>query len=183
MNITQTIEVKDRRDWRLWLSNNHLVAKEIWLIRHKEGVFSYLDSVEEALCFGWIDGIAKTTESQVLAQRFTPRRPNSNWTELNKARAQRLIKLGLMTASAIEKLPPLEINNFVPEDILLALSVESNALQNFNNFPLLYRSIRIGYIVEMRKKPIEYNRRLTNFVTKTGLNVMYGNWNDGGRLE
>jgi uncharacterized protein YdeI (YjbR/CyaY-like superfamily) len=60
MNITETLELSTRKDWRSWLEQHHNVKKEIWLIR-SEKEFSYLDSVEEALCFGWIDGIAKKT--------------------------------------------------------------------------------------------------------------------------
>jgi uncharacterized protein YdeI (YjbR/CyaY-like superfamily) len=183
MEIGQTLTLNNRHDWRLWLSANHDTKREIWLIRNEDASFDYLDSVEEAICFGWIDGIAKKTVEGDLAQRFTPRRSNSNWTELNKARAQRLIDLDLMTPAGKVILPSLELNKDVPTDIALALSKEANALEHFNDFPFLYRAVRIGYIVEMRKNPIEFNRRLSHFVKKTALNEMFGNWNDAGRLK
>jgi uncharacterized protein YdeI (YjbR/CyaY-like superfamily) len=73
MKITETLELATRKDWRSWLEQHHDSKKEIWLVRSNKE-FSYLDSVEEALCFGWIDGIAKKTDTAQLAQRFTPRK-------------------------------------------------------------------------------------------------------------
>jgi uncharacterized protein YdeI (YjbR/CyaY-like superfamily) len=61
MEISQTLTLNSRHDWRLWLSANHDTKREIWLIRNEDTRLDYLDSVEEAICFGWIDGIAKKT--------------------------------------------------------------------------------------------------------------------------
>jgi uncharacterized protein YdeI (YjbR/CyaY-like superfamily) len=97
MNITNTIELKDRSAWRAWLDKYHQTLTEIWLLsddRSEEPTLTYLDAVEEAICFGWIDGIQKRFSTYELAQRFTPRKRKSNWTELNKERARRLIRLG-----------------------------------------------------------------------------------------
>lgn len=68
----------------------------------------YLDAVEEALCFGWIDSFAKRITPIERVQRFSPRRPKSNWTELHKARARRLIALGPMTNAGRATLPDLD---------------------------------------------------------------------------
>lgn len=102
MQVTVTFKATSRKEWRDWLTQHHQSASEIWLLSDdRPGVptVSYLDSVEEAICFGWIDGIAKRISSVEKAQRFTPRRPRSHWTELNKERTRRLIKLGLMTSA------------------------------------------------------------------------------------
>jgi uncharacterized protein YdeI (YjbR/CyaY-like superfamily) len=158
---------------------------EIWLLldaRREESTLSYLDAVEEALCFGWIDSIQKRFSPQELAQRFTPRKRRSNWTELNKARARRLIELGLMTASGRSTLPDLHTRLDVAADVAEALMAAPGAWSNFVAFPDLYRAVRIGYIEEMRKTPREFERRLANFVKRTAANQMFGNWNDGGRL-
>jgi hypothetical protein len=183
MEVTQVLKLSDRNDWRLWLLHNHASAKDVWLVCTQEASLTYLDSVEEAICFGWIDGLAKRTPADELAQRFSPRRQGGNWTELNKARAQRLIGLGLMTEAGKAKLPPLELREAVAADIVAALRTAGNALENFQKFPLLYRAVRIGYIEEMRRNPDEFEKRLGNFVRKTALNEMFGNWNDGGRLS
>jgi uncharacterized protein YdeI (YjbR/CyaY-like superfamily) len=182
MEITKVLRLSDRDDWRSWLFNNHAAAKDIWLVCTKEGSLTYLDSVEEAICFGWIDGLAKRTPSDELAQRFSPRRPSGNWTELNKARAHRLIRIGLMTEAGKAKLPPLAMRGDIAADITAALKAARSAHDNFEKFPLLYRAVRVGYIEEMRKIPREFDKRLGNFVRKTALNEMFGSWNDDGRL-
>lgn len=176
MKITETLKVSTRAEWRLWLTENHADSKEIWLVKDKKNVgFSYLDSVEEALCFGWIDGIAKKLDDDHLAQRFTPRRKKSHWTELNKERARRLIEQGLMTEAGQNILPDLSLENFsIPKDIEAALKADVETWQNFQNFPELYKRVRIGYIEETRGKPEVFETRLNNFLKKTKLGKMFG---------
>jgi uncharacterized protein YdeI (YjbR/CyaY-like superfamily) len=185
MEITDTIKPKNRTAWREWLSEHHKTLTEIWLLsddRPEEPTVKYLDAVEEAICFGWIDGIQKRLSTYELAQRFTPRKKRSNWTELNKERARRLIRLKLMTETGRATLPDLNVEFSVAEDIMDVLRAKPAAWSNFLAFPDLYRRIRIGYIEEMRKNPNEFDRRLQNFVSKTADNKMFGNWNDGGIL-
>ncbi|WP_206036135.1 YdeI/OmpD-associated family protein [Crateriforma spongiae] len=146
------------------------------------GELTYLDAVEEAICFGWIDGIGKRYSDEVKAQRFTPRRKRSNWTELNKERARRLIRLGLMTPAGEATLPDLTINFELAGDIESAIKAEDGAWETFEAFPDLYKRVRVGYIEEMRKQPGEFEKRLGNFVKQTTAGKMFGNWNDGGRL-
>jgi uncharacterized protein YdeI (YjbR/CyaY-like superfamily) len=187
MEITDTIKPTGRAAWREWLDKNHKNLTEIWLLsdnRQAEPTVQYLDAVEEAICFGWIDGIQKRFSTYELAQRFTRRKKKSNWTELNKERARRLIRLNLMTEAGRITLPELHEEFRVPEDIIETLqATPTNAWSNFLKFPDLYRRVRIGYIEEMRKNPQEFERRLQNFVNKTAANKMFGNWNDGGRLQ
>jgi uncharacterized protein YdeI (YjbR/CyaY-like superfamily) len=186
MQVTTTFKPKDRTAWRVWLEQHHATADEVWLLlddRPEEPTVSYLDAVEEAICFGWIDSIQKRYSTYERAQRFTPRKQQSNWTEMNKERARRLIRLGLMTDAGRATLPDLNAQFVVAEDIVDALKAEPNAWSNFLAFPDLYRRVRIGYIEEMRKNHSEFERRLRNFVKRTAANQMFGNWNDGGRLE
>jgi uncharacterized protein YdeI (YjbR/CyaY-like superfamily) len=185
MDITDTTKPRDRNQWREWLDNNHKTLTEIWLLsdnRPKEPTVTYLDAVEEAICFGWIDGIQKRYSTHELAQRFTPRKKRSNWTELNKERARRLIRLELMTEAGSATLPDLNVEFIIAEDIMEVLRTKPAAWSNFLEFPSLYHRVRIGYVEEMRKNPTEFDRRLQNFVNKTADNKMFGNWNDGGRL-
>ena len=185
MQVTTTFKPMDRAMWRVWLEEHHATADEIWLLladRPEEPTVSYLDAVEEAICFGWIDGIQKRFSPSERAQRFTPRKQRSNWTELNKERARRLIRLGLMTDAGRATLPDLNVRFVVAKDIVDPLKAEPSAWSNFLAFPELYRRVRIGYIEEMRKNQSEFERRLRNFVKRTAANQMFGNWNDGGRL-
>jgi uncharacterized protein YdeI (YjbR/CyaY-like superfamily) len=185
MDITKTIKPIDRAEWRQWLEKHHSQLTEIWLLaddRPEVPTVAYLDAVEEAICFGWIDGIQKRYSSNELAQRFTPRKRRSNWTELNKARASRLIQLELMTEAGRATLPDLDAEFVIAEDIITVLQSQPDTWSNFQQFPDLYRRVRIGYIEEMRKNPSEFERRLQNFIKKTTENKLFGNWNDGDRL-
>ena len=185
MQITETFKPVDRQEWRSWLEAYHDTAGEIWLLfddRPEQPSVSYLDAVEEAICFGWIDSIQKRFSSYERAQCFSPRKKRSNWTELNKERARRLIRLGLMTGAGRASLPDLTIQFTVTEDIIEALKAEGDAWANYLAFPDLYRRIRISYIEDARKDRSEFERRLQKFVTKTAANQMFGGWNDGGRL-
>jgi uncharacterized protein YdeI (YjbR/CyaY-like superfamily) len=88
MNVGQTLYVKDRRAWRRWLQKHHATAREIWLVYHSKAsdkpTIPYNDAVEEALCFGWIDSAVKPNGPGSRMQRFTPRRPKSPLSEMNK---------------------------------------------------------------------------------------------------
>lgn len=102
MDITLLLEFTQRQQLRNWLQENHASAKECWVILSRSknspaGVLPYLDVVEEALCFGWIDSTIKKLPDGRLAQRLSPRRENSHWTELNKKRCMELESRGLMT--------------------------------------------------------------------------------------
>jgi uncharacterized protein YdeI (YjbR/CyaY-like superfamily) len=179
MEITETLYVSQRAEWRQWLSQNHATALEIWLLYpSKESGkprILYLHAVEEALCFGWIDGIQKRYDGDHSAQRFTPRRPKSNWTELNKERARRLIASGQMTAAGQAVLPDLSPESFqFPEDILAALREDLQTWRNFQAFPPLYQRIRVAYIEEVRKQPEEFRARLAKLLHMTRQNKMFG---------
>ena len=179
MEITETLYVTERDAWRAWLAEHHATAREIWLITYARQTgkpqLAYLAAVEEALCFGWIDGIAKKLDTERTAQRFTPRRAKSNWTELNKERARRLIASGQMTPAGMAILPDLDPGAFtVADDILAVLQADPQTWANFQGFPDLYKRVRIGYIEVMRKQPAVFQQRLANFVKKTRANKMFG---------
>jgi len=109
MEIGETIYVTTAAGFREWLQVNHTAKTEIWLIQYKKATkkpsINYIEAVEEAICFGWIDGFEKGMDAERYATRFTPRRPKSNWTETNKQRARRLIAEGRMTEAGLASLP------------------------------------------------------------------------------
>lgn len=179
VQITETVYAADREQWRAWLEAHHDNAKEIWLVsgrrRSAKPSVSYLHAVEEALCFGWIDGIAKTLDEEHSAQRFTPRRAKSHWTELNKQRARRLIDEGRMTEAGRRVLPDLSEAAFhIPDDILKALQEDAETWEHFQQFPASYQRIRISYIDEVRRQPDVFATRLANFLSKTRQNKQFG---------
>src|SRR5437016_4123140 len=108
MEIGTTLYVKDRRQWRSWLARHHRTAPEIWLIYYKKhrGTprIPYSDAVEEALCYGGIDSIVKPVDEDRWAQRFSPRRPSSRLSAMNRERVRRLIAARRMTKAGLERI-------------------------------------------------------------------------------
>lgn len=126
---------------------------------------------------------AKKLSDTVTAQRFAKRRKNSNWTELNKERCRRLEKLGLMTDSGRAVLPDMSEASFViNQDILTLLQSDNVVWQNFLSFPPLYQRVRIDTIQFYTHCPTLYQSRLNKFIENTRKGIMYGEWNDNGRL-
>jgi uncharacterized protein YdeI (YjbR/CyaY-like superfamily) len=110
MDIGETLYVTTRDAFRAWLEVNHHNKREVWLIQYKKATkkpsIPYVEAVEEAICFGWIDGLEKSMDAERYALRFSPRRAKSNWTETNKERALRMIAEGRMTEAGRATLPP-----------------------------------------------------------------------------
>ena len=98
---TETFQkIESRDEFRAWLAKNHAIENECYAIVKRgrptnDDTFWYIDAVEEALCFGWIDSKVKSFGNGMLMQRFSPRRKSCNWSELNKERCRRMEKLGL----------------------------------------------------------------------------------------
>ena len=84
--------VEDRKAWRAWLERHHAAATEIWLVYYKKGTgrpsIPYEDSVEEALCFGWIDSLIRKLDEERYARKFTPRTDTTKWSVSNKRRVE-----------------------------------------------------------------------------------------------
>jgi uncharacterized protein YdeI (YjbR/CyaY-like superfamily) len=93
-------------DFRSWLTQHHADAKELWVGYYKKGSgqpsLTYPESVDQALCFGWIDGVRKNVDKQRYTIRFTPRRPGSAWSAVNLQRLQELIALGLVQPAGMQ---------------------------------------------------------------------------------
>lgn len=110
MQIGETVLPESAEEWRSWLADHHADRRDIWLLLYKKGSgktgVSYEEAVEEALCFGWIDGLTRTVNGEKYAVRFTPRRPRSNWSESNRTRVKRLFAEGRMTEAGKALLPP-----------------------------------------------------------------------------
>lgn len=91
---------KNRADWRRWLKINHEKASEIWLVFRKKHTknpnLSYNDAVEEAVCFGWVDGMKRSVDEDRYMHRFTPRKSRSQWSQSNRNRVERMEAAGQM---------------------------------------------------------------------------------------
>ena len=105
-NHQSRIQPKSRQAWRAWLRKHHGSSSGVWLVFAKKAsglpTVTYSDAVEEALCFGWIDGLMHPVDDTFYQQLFTPRKPNSRWAASNKARVEKMIAAGLMTEAGMK---------------------------------------------------------------------------------
>jgi len=186
MEITRTLCVTERKAWRAWLAKHYKSEREIWLVYYRAGTgharISYNDAVEEALCYGWIDSTAKKMDEQRYAQRFTPRRPGSNLSEMNKERLKKLVAQKKMTKAGLDAIAHV----FSPEkyrtgdftiaaDILAALKADRCAWANFRKLPESYKRIRVGYLESQRRHGDDaLQRSLRHFVKMTAAGKRIG---------
>jgi uncharacterized protein YdeI (YjbR/CyaY-like superfamily) len=165
--------VTTRAEWRAWLAENHDRESEIWLVSDKKATgrprVPYADAVEEALCFGWIDGIAKSIDGQRYAQRFTPRREKSNWSLLNRRRFARLVRAGKMTAAGLVRRPQgraaasrpaasRRVADAVPPDVRKALAKNSRAERFFSELAPSYRRLYVRWIDSAKREETRQKR-------------------------
>jgi uncharacterized protein YdeI (YjbR/CyaY-like superfamily) len=160
------IHLEDRDSWRRWLAANHATSTGIWLVRWRRSTgrtgIEYGASVEEALCFGWIDGQAATIDEQRSMQYFAPRRPKSAWSRSNKERYERLSHAGLVAPAglaavelakangswaALESIDRLEL----PRDLASALDALPPAREVWEAFPRSVKSGLLAWIAQARQ--------------------------------
>ena len=161
-----------REEWRDWLSHHFEDEKEIWFvfptIHSGEIGVLYNDAVEEALCFGWIDGVAGTLDETHQLRRFTPRRKGSGYSRLNIERLIYLDSQGLINPKIQKDIKDIINKPFkFPKDIISALKKDKEVWNNYLAFSDSYKRIRVAYIDAARKRPDEFNKRLNSFIKKT----------------
>lgn len=179
MDITKTLYVSDREAWREWLKEHARTEKEIWLVYYRKESgrprIPYNDAVEEALCFGWIDSTVKPLDEQRFAQRFSPRRPRSEYSQANKERLRRLVEQGKVMDDVLASLGNILDEEFViPPDILEVLQANEAAWENFQRYPGPYQRIRIAFIDGARHRPEEFKKRLKHFIEMTEKDKQFG---------
>ena len=179
VKVGRTLYVHRVADWRAWLRKHHKTRREVWLVYYNKASgkprISYDDAVEEALCFGWIDSQAAKLDADRFAQRFTPRRPGSPVSEMNRARIRRLMREKRMTKAGVEAIGSLQAARLVvPPDIKAALQREPLAWKHFQRFPVAYRRIRVAFVEGARRRPAEFERRLAHLVRRSAKNERFG---------
>ena len=181
------LDFKNRAEFREWLAHHGAMETECWVCVKRgrpadPDVFYYLDAVEEALCFGWIDSTSRIIGGRRM-QRFTPRTKRSPWTELNKARVRRLEQLGQMTDAGRSVLPPMGPRSFRTDPEIAAALKAARCWTRFRSFPPLYQRIRVYNVAFYRKRdPAMYEKSLKHLIDETKKGRMFGEWNDYGRL-
>jgi uncharacterized protein YdeI (YjbR/CyaY-like superfamily) len=179
-----TLEVRNRQQWRTWLGKHHASSPGVWLVFYKDhtGVKSmpYEESVREALCFGWIDSLIKRLDDDRYARKFTPRKPTSKWSDINRKRwaelkaARVLAAAGLAAAPTGNTYAPLPAIPDLPAYIAKALKANPKAWGFFQQLAPTYRRHFVGWIhtakrPETREKRIRESLALLAAEKKLGL--------------
>lgn len=172
------ITPRSRREWRAWLKKHHKTARGVWLVYAKKhtGLPSLLwqHGVEEALCFGWIDSLRRPVDDTYFKQLYTPRKPRSNWSAINKATAERLIAEGLMTAAGLAAIEVAKANGswnvidhvesfVVPEDFKKALAKNKAARAGFDGLSPFVRK-QFLYRLNSAKRPETRAKRIAELI-------------------
>ena len=158
--------------WRKWLDEHHGSESEVWLIFHKlhTGVASvaYADARDEALCFGWVDSLVKRLDDSRYAIKFTPRKPNSRWSTINRKRYAALKASGRLKPSGIERAPTdrgygprparYQMPATLPRYIQAALSKDPAALRYFEGLAPSHRRRYIGWIESAKREETKARR-------------------------
>jgi uncharacterized protein YdeI (YjbR/CyaY-like superfamily) len=173
----KTFHVEHRGQWRAWLAANSEREKEIWLIYYRKASgrprIPYADAVEEAICFGWIDGKIKKLDQARFAQLFMPRRPKSQWSRINIARARKMIREGKMTAAGLKVFDPRNQTPALPTELPAFLAEEfrkqKTAWENFQRFPPSYQRMTIGWVASAKQEATQL-RRLQRLIAESAAN-------------
>jgi uncharacterized protein YdeI (YjbR/CyaY-like superfamily) len=185
---------KDRAAWRGWLERNHDKATEIWILAYKVHTgrksVSYLDALEEALCFGWIDSRMRRIDDEKHAWRFAPRKPNSVWSLSNRGRVGKLMREGRMRPHGLATVAAAKRSGQwdkaiapsrpprMPRELKQALMKNKEAWKNFQAFAKSYRTTYI-YWISSAKRDETRKKRIGAVVERAAKNLkMYMPEND-----
>ncbi len=174
---------KIRTEWRSWLENNYTILDEVWLIHYKKSSgktsVNHVDAVEEAICFGWIDSKLKKIDGDRFILKYSPRKPKSIWSKINKETAEKMISLGKMTKAGFDKIEDAKKHGFwetaytslvkerLPSDLKTALLKDKTAWNNFQHFANSYRNMYIGWIKNAKTK--ETRKKRISVVVKNSI--------------
>jgi len=175
----EIIDAPDPASWRAWLAAQHAASPGAWLVLYKkasgrQGRMSYAEAVEEALCFGWIDSLPRLKDEACFHLLFTPRKPRSVWSKLNKQRIEKLLADGRMTPAGLSKIEAARQNGSwdtlnasdaleMPPELTAALAANELAQQNFAAFPPSAKRQILQYL-NSAKRPETRQKRVEQIV-------------------
>jgi uncharacterized protein YdeI (YjbR/CyaY-like superfamily) len=168
--------------WRAWLEEHHATDREAWLLHSKKNAarrfLTYDEALEEALCFGWIDGTLKPVDDETFVLRYSPRRSRSIWSVNNQQRVERLIQEGRMTTAGLEKIAEAKENgeweaaiarenvDAIPEDLLQELK-RYRVWTSFKKWPTSKKKQYL-YWLNSAKRPETRQKRIQAIVEMAG---------------
>ncbi len=183
---------KNRKQWRQWLEKNHSSSPGIWFTYFKKETgkprVSYEEAVEEALCFGWIDSLPRKLDEERTMLKFTPRKPKSVWSQLNKTRVEKLIAEKQMMPAGLASIvlakkngswdiltgsDKAAINNEMPEDMEKLFSKNKKAKAHFQNFSFSIRKQFLAWI-DSAKRPETRKARIVQTILMASHNKKPG---------
>jgi len=165
----------DKQDWRKWLELNHNKKESVWLIFYKKKSPNYnlnwSESVDEALCFGWIDSVKKTIDTEKYIQYFSRRKAKSNWSKINKDKVQILIEQELMKEEGYKSIEIAKENGswtfldevealLIPEDLKGEFVNYKGSMEYFDSLSKSAKKILLYWIVSAKRKETRQNRIL-----------------------
>lgn len=171
MEMENQFHAPDRETWRAWLESNHASEGEVWLIYTKAQSqlpsIGYEESVEEALCFGWVDSLIQKIDEQRYARKFTPRRMDSAWSLTNKRRVAKVIAEGRMTPAGLAKItypldespaPRPQLEAQMPGWLVEALKTSPTAWENFLKLPPSHKKRYLSWISSAKREETRQKR-------------------------
>ncbi|HSB93259.1 MAG TPA: YdeI/OmpD-associated family protein [Flavitalea sp.] len=181
---TDVVFFKNAAEFRQWLKSNHSKAQELQVGFYKVGSgrqnMTWSEAVDEALCFGWIDGVRNSIDATSYTNRFTPRRKSSNWSEINLRKIEQLIKEGRMTKAGLAAFESRKVEKKgeysyeakrteLPVEYLSVFKKKKKALSHFNAMAPSYRRTAIHWVM-MAKQEQTRMRRLEQLIADSSLN-------------
>lgn len=183
-NGVRTFRARSREEWRNWLEENGQIEKSVWAIiyqkRSKVPSVRFHDAIVDALCYGWVDSKAAPRDEESCYLLFSPRNPKSTWGRINRARAEEMIRLGLMRPpgfAAIElakrtgtwdSLKDAQ-NCVIPDDLQSLFDQNEVGYRNFQAFPPSSKRLILEWIAKA-KRPETRQRRITQTVELAAVN-------------
>jgi uncharacterized protein YdeI (YjbR/CyaY-like superfamily) len=173
--VTETapLDFRSATEWRKWLKRNHAKSQGEWVYMYKKAAKSglrYREALDEALCFGWIDGQIHAVDQEKFRQRWTPRRPGSVWSQVNKDKVKRLVAEGRMTEAGLAAVRQARETgkwqaaytnrraDAVPSDLMKALRADPEAWRNFKGLAQTYRNMYAGWVADAKRAETRQRR-------------------------
>ena len=165
----------DKHDWRKWLELNHNKKEAVWLIFYKKKSpnynLSWSESVDEALCFGWIDSVKRTIDTEKYKQYFSKRKAKSTWSKINKDKVKILIEQGLMKEKGYKSIENAKENDswtnldevealVIPEDLKGEFANYKGSMEYFDNLSKSVKKILLYWVVSAKRKETRQKRIL-----------------------
>lgn len=183
MKEAEEICPKNKKEWREWLELNHKEKNAVWLIFYKKSSpnfnLSWSESVDESLCFGWIDSTKKTIDNERFKQYFSKRKPKSNWSKVNKDKIKNLIDQRLMKEAGYKSIEIAKENGSwtildavenleIPKDLEQELKIHKEAMRYFESLTKSLKKQLLYWVISAKRDETR-NKRIKEIVENASI--------------